>query len=59
MSLCLGKCIRELKASEFKWDLSGGEEEPLVVSAGTAALWLSVLACHWKIFPHRQVEKCR
>lgn len=58
MSLCLGKCISELKASEFKWDLSGGEEEPLVVSAGTAALWLSVLVWLWKMFQHRQVEKC-
>ncbi len=54
MSLCLGKCISELKASEFNLELSGGEGEPLVVGAETAALCLSVLRYRCIMFHHRQ-----
>ena len=43
MSLCLGKRISELRASEFNLELSGGVGEPLVVGAETAGLCLSVL----------------
>lgn len=43
MSLCLGKRISELKASEFNLELRGGEGEPLVVGVETAALRLNIL----------------
>lgn len=58
MSLCLGRRISELKASEFNLDLSGGEGEPLVVREETAAQRLTAhcpLLCHmqrWTNYSH-------
>ena len=43
MSLCLGKRISELKASEFNQEFRGGEGEPLVVGVETTALCLNSL----------------
>lgn len=57
MGLCLGKCISELKASEFNQDLSGGEGEPLVVGAETAALWLNVCLLSEHVSSQTVVEK--
>lgn len=53
MSLCLKRRIIELKASEFNLDLRGGKGEPLVVTAETAALCLSVLTCRPTMFTLR------